>query len=200
MIPNAVFLESSRCPPSFEQKERAAGHTILAMGRLSSEKGFDLLIKAFAPVADKSPDWSLQIWGDGPLRPQLEGRTRQRGLGGRVYFPGICRNSASVFARGDIFVLSSRYEGFPNVLLEAMTCGLPVISFDCPSGPRAVIRDGVDGLLVPPQDVARLTGAMARLVCNYALRSNFADAAREAASRFLPELIMPRWEALLDRA
>lgn len=198
VIPNAVFIDSSRAM-DLSQRHGTSARKVLAMGRFDLQKGFDLLIRAFAALPPKLSDWSLAIWGDGSLRPELEGLTHQLGLPGRVRFPGVSRDPAAVFASGDIFVLSSRYEGFPNVLLEAMSCGLPVISFDCRSGPRAIIRDGVDGLLVPAQDVNALAAAIARLIGDEAERTRLAGSGREAVRRYLPEVIMPRWERLIQQ-
>ena len=134
IIPNAltpdVFSSSDEMP---RQKN---GRTLLAMGRLDHQKGFDLLLNAFALVAERHTDWTLEIVGEGPVRDYLERCVQVRGLGERVRMPGFTRQPFDAMRRADLFVLSSLDEGFGNVLIEAMACGVAVVSFDCPSGPR----------------------------------------------------------------
>jgi glycosyltransferase involved in cell wall biosynthesis len=179
------------------EADASRSHWITAVGRLGPEKGFDLLIAAFAKIAAAHPEWHLKIVGDGGLADTLARQAAGLGLDGRVRFTGRVSDVFAELAASDLFVMSSRFEGFPNALGEAMAAGLPVISFDCPSGPRALIRDGVDGVLVPPEDVAALANAMERLIGDAATRATLGARAAEVVERFSEDAVMARWEELL---
>ena len=141
VIPNPVVLSTTERRPH-------DGLVLAAVGRLEWQKGFDLLIQAFAAIASDFPDWRLTIWGEGAERSRLQQLADQSGYADRIELPGNSQSQSDWTGNADIFVLSSRYEGFPNVLLEAMSAGLPVLSFRCDFGPEEMIEDGVDGVLV----------------------------------------------------
>jgi glycosyltransferase involved in cell wall biosynthesis len=170
---------------------------VVTLGRLDTVKGHDLLIDAFSQVAGAHPDWDLSIYGDGPEQPALEARIQALGLGSRISLLGTTDHVAGRLRECDLFVLSSRAEGFPNALAEAMACGLPVVSFDCHSGPADLIRDGVDGVLVPPKDVPALARAMAALMDSPAERARLASRAPEVVERFSEARILERWEEVI---
>jgi glycosyltransferase involved in cell wall biosynthesis len=194
IIPNPFPSVPAQAETSRAQDAR---RTIVAMGRLERQKGFDLLIRAFASVAMVRPEWDLLILGEGSERAALETQIAQAGLSSRVTMPGQRPEPLGALQSSDLFVLSSRYEGFPNALCEAMACGLPVISFDCPSGPADIVRDGVDGLLVPAEDVDALARAMTDLTVDAERRRRFGEKASELSARFSVERIAMLWERAL---
>jgi glycosyltransferase involved in cell wall biosynthesis len=171
---------------------------IVAAGRLQRQKGFDLLIDAFAPIADGHPQWEVRIYGGGPEKAALQRQIADRGLEGRVRLMGPTRELGAALAQGSVFVLSSRWEGFGLVIVEAMSRGLPVVSFDCPRGPSDIITEGRDGLLVPERDTTALGAAMERLIDDAAARKAMGAAALERARDYDGDAIAARWAALLD--
>ncbi|WP_051467702.1 glycosyltransferase family 4 protein [Actinomadura oligospora] len=190
VIPNA--LPELNGGPS--RRERPV---VLAAGRFVRAKGFDMLIAAYAPLADKHPDWRLVIHGAGSREAKLRKQIAQLGVGDRIELKprtdmGRALEQASVYA------LSSRYEGMPMVLLEAMSKGLAVVSFDCPTGPADLIRDGENGLLVPPRDVDALTAALDRVMSDRDLRDRLGTAAPEVAGSYHLDRIGPLWTELLE--
>jgi glycosyltransferase involved in cell wall biosynthesis len=170
-----------------------AAKVVVAAGRLNTQKGFDLLLEAWRPVARRHPDWTLRIYGSGPERAALE----RAAAGLPVELPGRTDALGAAMAAGSLFVLSSRWEGFGLVLVEAMGKGLPVVSFDCPRGPSDIVTPGEDGLLVPAEDVAGLTAALLELIEDPARRARMAAAARETARRYEPDAVVPHWDAML---
>jgi glycosyltransferase involved in cell wall biosynthesis len=166
---------------------------ILAAGKLTPQKGFDLLLEAFSSMTLKNVE--LTVLGQGPEERRLKHAAGRLGVAGRVHFEGFSRDIGKYMKEADLFVLSSRYEGFPNVLLEAGNCGLPVVAFACPGGIRDIIVEGVNGLTVGPGDVAGLAEAMSR-----GLRSDWdREKVRQSVlSRFSSDIVVPRYEALFD--
>lgn len=169
---------------------------LAAVGRFESQKGFDLLLEAFGRVAPVHPDWQLAIWGEGPLRGALEAQVGRLGLVDRVTLPGLSAVPGGWLQSAGAFVLSSRFEGFPNALAEAMAAGLPVAAFDCAFGPSELIDNEISGLLVADGDVAGLAAALDRLCGDAPLRVRLGVAAKAAATEYAPARIFERWRLL----
>ena len=194
VIPNAVFAAP---PQPLAADNTGTAKWIVAAGRLAPQKGFDLLIDAFSQIAERHPQWSLKILGEGPSRAALKQLIVSKRLADRVILAGWQNDPASVLRQAEIFVLSSRFEGFPNALLEAMACGLASISFDCESGPAEIVRDGIDGLLVAREDTAALATAIERLIDDASLRNRLGAEAVHVVERFGVEQYFARWDAVL---
>lgn len=198
VIPNAVPWPLPAQEPrlSVDSVCRAGRPILLAVGRLEAQKGFDSLVGVFADLAQKHPGWDLVVLGEGAQRPQLESIVQAAGMVLRIFLPGRVGNLHEWYERADLFVMSSRFEGFGNTLAEALAHGLPAVSFDCDTGPRDIVRHELDGLLVPPGDMAGLTDALDRLMGRADLRLDFGQRAVEARQRFSLERIAGLWETL----
>jgi GalNAc-alpha-(1->4)-GalNAc-alpha-(1->3)-diNAcBac-PP-undecaprenol alpha-1,4-N-acetyl-D-galactosaminyltransferase len=197
MPPERIVIIPNGVEPSRNQNlERQP--MIVAAGRLVPQKGFDLLLKAFALVTTKHPDWRVVILGEGPERANLETLARQLNLGGKVVMPGTVPDIAKYLEEASIFVLSSRFEGFPNVLLEAMASGCAVVATDCPSGPADIVRPGIDGLLVPAGDAREISEAVGILMANANLREEMGNAARHVSERFSIEAELFVWDQVIS--
>ncbi|MFE6460754.1 glycosyltransferase family 4 protein [Streptomyces cinereoruber] len=199
-VPNSVPAPS--LPPA-----DPAAKTVVAAGRLTRVKRYDVLIEAFARVAGDHPDWKLRIYGSGDavqnLRAPLARLIEERGLKERAFLMGSVTPLEPEWVKGSIAAVTSQRESFGMTIVEAMRCGLPVVSTDCPNGPREIIEDGVDGRLVPVDDVAAVAGALRELIEDDELRAKTARAALAASERFDPARIAARhealWTDLLDR-
>jgi GalNAc-alpha-(1->4)-GalNAc-alpha-(1->3)-diNAcBac-PP-undecaprenol alpha-1,4-N-acetyl-D-galactosaminyltransferase len=189
-IPDAETMESL-----FFTDERH----LLAVGELIPQKGFDLLIRAFANTRTKHPDWILTILGDGKMRLELEHLCSTLRLKGAVRMPGTVKNIDPYLRKADIFALTSRFEGFPVTLGRAMACGVPVIATDCLSGPREMIHHDIDGLLVAPGNVDSLTMGLDALMSDPAKRQQFAQYAPRIIDRFGVDRVMKTWNSAIEQ-
>ena len=190
VIPNPVVLPTSE--PIQSQLYTDDRH-LLAIGKLVPQKGFDLAIKAFAQIAQKYPDWTLTILGEGEMRSELEKLCMELDLEDRVFMPGIVKNVDAHLRKADIFILPSRFEGFPITLCEAMACGVPVIASNCLSGPREIIHDGIDGMLISPDSVSALATGLHQLISDPGKRQYFAHHAPKVLDRFGVEPVGAIW-------
>lgn len=189
------FVRALALPPAFEARDT---RRVLGVGRLDRQKGFDLLLLAFARSGLVNKGVGLTILGEGPERRALEALARELGVADAVDMPGVVPDPERWMAQATVFVLPSRYEGFPNALLEAMAMGCPVIAADCDSGPREIIRHGENGWLVPVEDVEALAQALRQFFEDAALRARLGAAAVEVRVRYSKRTIVTRWEELIE--
>lgn len=189
VIPNALRV----LPAPYGSRE----NLIVGVGRLVRQKGFDLLLDAFARVAPGFPEWRVAILGVGPEHDRLVSQRDALGLTDRVEFPGRVRDVERWMSCAGLVVQPSRFEGFPNAVLEAMGMGAPVISADCPAGPADIIEDGTNGCLVPVEDPLALARTMERLLADPSLRQRLGHAAISVRDRFRQESVMAQWHSAL---
>ncbi len=194
VIPNFISRFPTT-PSSLESK------TVLAVGRYDYQKGFERLISAWKKVCSNLPEghgWMLKIVGDGPLKDSLKRQIAEDGLQGFAVVGESASDMDAVYRNASVYALSSRYEGLPMVLLEAQSYGLPIVAFDCKCGPKDVVTDGKDGLLIKEGDVEGLSGALLKLINNGELLKTMGHNALEASKRWNRESAMERWISLID--
>lgn len=174
-----------------------ARNTLLSLGRLSDEKQIDKIINVFSKVAPDYPNWDLRLYGDGLIRQQLKGQIYSLGLQNRAFLMGRTSNPWVTMAKADVFAMTSKYEGFPNALLEAMGVGLPCIVFDCPSGPRDITRNGQDAFLVPLDDQFMFEFKLRELMGSEELRIRMGNQARDSViDRYSLQSVINKWDSL----
>ena len=189
VIPNPLEIKNNIS--LLENKE------IVAVGRYSYEKGFDLLIQAWKIVNEQHKDWILNIYGSGN-KEYLAPLIKEEDLISSVIPHDPSKNIFDIYLQNSIFVCSSRFEGFGMVIAEAMSCGLPAISFDCYYGPRNIISNGIDGLLVTNGDIVGLANSIIELIENKNKRKNMGEAARKNIKKFEINIICQKWEKLFN--
>lgn len=197
----APKLTNDSALPTYPQASDSSIKHIVAMGRLVAIKQFDVLIDVFGQLASRHPQWCLTIWGDGPLRTSLQQQVEKNGLKGRIVLAGRTSDPWQALSRADIFVMTSRVEGFPNVLMEAMALGLPCVALDCPSGPAELTRNGKDARLLPLQQPDALVDALSDLMLDESARHMLGrQAAASVRQRYGLDTILAQWEDLFKRA
>lgn len=170
---------------------------VIAAGRYVPQKGFDMLIKAWKIVSEQHPDWTLRIYGDG-FREELQKLIDGLGISRSCILEHTVSNIVDKYCESSIFALSSRYEGFGMVLVEAMVCGVPPVSFACPCGPRDIIDDGNDGLLVPKENINKLAEKIGYLISHENIRKEMGQRARIHVERFKIDHIASQWKELFN--
>lgn len=187
VIPNPTFMHPD-CPAALENKR------VIAVGRLCYQKGFDMLVSAWALVHPSEPDWHLDIYGQGEWKESLERQITECGLDASISIHQPVTDIQSIYLESSILALTSRYEGFGLVLTEAIGCGVPVVSFACKCGPRDIIKDGHNGFLVRENDVKGLAGKLLHLMRHQDMRKEMGKNAMESAQEYDMEIIMKKWD------
>ncbi len=171
---------------------------IISAGRFGKEKGFDMLVKAFAPVAEKHPDWHLDIYGDGEMMDTVKELIAQFNISDNVHLLGMCKDLAMRYKDYAMYVLPSYREGMPLVLLEAKANCLPIVSFDIMTGPREIVRNGIDGILVEPYNLNNLGEAICSLIEDNESRAQMSEKSQENLDKFSKQSILNQWIKLIE--
>ena len=191
VIPNAVSFFPHE-PAKLENK------IILAIGRMDYNKGYDLLIDVFEKLSVVHPDWKLRIIGDGPLKKTIISRVETSGLNNRVEILPPTNQIIDQYLQASVYLMTSRSEALPMVLLEAKACGLPIVSFNCETGPSDIINNDEDGYLIEGFNIEMMTEKLVTLCSDIDKRKEFGTNGRESIKKFLPEVIALKWEALFN--
>lgn len=191
VIPNAANFIA-------EKYSDCAAKRVIAVGRLDYQKSFDRLILVWGKVHEKMPDWRLDIFGQGEWKEMLQQMIDERGLQDVVMLNAPTKNIGREYAESSMLVMSSHYEGFPMVMIEAMACGLPAVCFDFKCGPRDIIVEGENGLIVPDGDIEGLAEAIVRLMEDEELRKRMGENAKKVVETYSEERVMRMWVNLFE--
>ena len=193
VIPNAALFMADRYADMSRKR-------VIAVGRLDYQKGFDRLIDAWQIVCSTGLflEWRLDIFGQGEWKDMLKARIKEYGLQNSLHLNEPAKEIAKEYADSSMLVMSSNYEGFPMVMIEAMACGLPAVAFDFKCGPRDIIKDEENGLIVPDGDIQALADAMMRLMANESLRQTMSVEARKVTETYSEEVVMGKWVSLFE--
>lgn len=188
-------------PLSFVSEEASplSRKRCIAAGRLESQKNFKDLIAAWKTVDARHPDWTLSIFGGGSQREALESQIKSEGLTDKVILEGNTKDIRKALLDSSCLVMSSRFEGFPMILLEGLATGLPIVSYDCPKGPSEIVTSGENGFLAKVGDTAALAQGLCDVIGNEELRKRFGAESKRRSSEFTLDKIMTQWDALFKR-
>jgi glycosyltransferase involved in cell wall biosynthesis len=174
---------------------------ILCLGRLTASKQFEQVLQAFATLSPTFPEWELHLIGDGPARQELEQLAMQLGMSAKIRFFGGLEHPYPQVAACDIFAMTSRFEGFPNALLEALVLGRPAVVYDCPSGPLEMTDHGRVARLVPLNDLRQFTDALAELMADAVVRQQLGDQAKTfVTNKYSLPAVIEQWYCLIEKA
>lgn len=188
-IPNPITIDKLQPSPRTEKR-------VLAVGRLAGQKGFDMLLDAWAMTSERKRGWQLRIVGSGRHLKQLQEQVARLQIDDSVEIVPATKDIVSQFHQASVMAMSSRYEGLPLVLIEAMAAGLPIVSFDCETGPAEIVEHEKTGLLVPQNDIVKLAQALERLMSDEYLQTKFSNRALQSVQRFNIDNIVAEWERL----
>ncbi len=191
VIPNAANFIA-------ENYSDCSANRVIAVGRLDYQKSFDRLIMAWEKVLQKRPDWRLDIFGQGEWQEMLQKMIVHRGLQDVVRINAPTKNIGKEYSESSMLVMSSHYEGFPMVMVEAMACGLPAVSFDFKCGPKDIIKDGENGVIVPDGDIDALAEAMMKLMGDDELRKRMGEEGKKVVETYSEEKVMSKWMKLYE--
>ena len=191
-IPNPITIDINTIPAKFENKK-----VVLAVGRLVEQKGFDMLLKIWAKCKCKDNGWTLKIIGDGADKQKLIQQIQSLKLSNTVTISPPTKDIVTEYMNAGIYAMSSRFEGLPLVLIEAASYGLPIISFDCETGPRDLIKNGDNGILIKPFNLDEFAKQLDYLTCNENLRQLFSFRIKESIRKFSIENIYTLWNKIL---
>lgn len=194
-LPNMVVIPNAR---TFTPTNTSLlqNKIVLAVGRLTYQKGFERLIEAWSLLNDKFPDWKLVIVGDGEKKEELEQLVVDSCLQDSVFLKAPVKDMEQLYREASVIAMTSRYEGLPMILLEAQAYGIPIVSFKCQCGPADIITDGQDGFLVPEGDIPMMAEKLSMLMSDNQLRAKMGKAAVLSSKRFCEEIVMNQWETL----
>ncbi len=192
VIPNSISFSPDQ-PADLKNK------TILSIGRMDYPKGYDLLLKVFSRFCIQNKEWKLRIIGDGPMRNKIKKIIDLKGLSERISILPVSNEIIKEYMNASLFILTSRSEGFPMVLLEAQACGLPVLAFNCETGPSEIINNGEDGYLIDNYNIDEMSNKLMDLCLNAEKRIEFGRRARQNVKKFLPDQIFNKWETLFNQ-
>ncbi|UKK68374.1 glycosyltransferase family 4 protein [Prevotella communis] len=193
-----TFVIPNPTPFYPEESSTCESHKAICVGRLNEQKGYVYLIDAWTIVSKRHPDWILNAYGSGEIKEQLQMRIDEKGVSNSLILNEPTSDIIGKYLESSIYIMSSRFEGFPMVLLEAMSCGLPCVSFDCPNGAKDIIEDGRNGFLVEYLNVNALAESICKLIEDESLRKKLGQTAKEDVMMYLPDSIMKLWIDLFN--